>query len=576
MKNPLVAKLLYDIADLLELQNVQFKPNAYRAAARTIEGMSKDIESEWKEGRLYDIPGVGKGIGEKIEEFLSTEKSSYLEELKKKLPMDPALMNIEGMGPKKVMFLYKKLKIRTIKDLEDAAKQGKIRKLMGFGEKSEQKILAGIEHAKKGGGRMLLGFALPIADEIVKSLLQNKLVKKAVVAGSARRMKETVGDLDILACVLTPRGVGSPSDKAEKVMDYFCSLPNVVETISRGPTKASVRLVNGLQVDLRVLPETEYGSALMYFTGSKDHNVALRRIAIEKKMKLSEYGIFKNDKQVAGRTEEEVYSVLGMQYIPPEMRENTGEVELALKNKLPSIVERKDILCDLQMHSKWSDGSASVEDMAAKAAQLGHKYIAMTDHGGTLVIANSMNEKRALQYCAEIDRINKKSDLQILKGTEVNIMPDGSIDLPDKCLKNFDIVLCSVHSAFTKPKEEMTKRILCAMDNKYMRVWAHPTGRKIKIRDGYAVDFPKIFDKAKERGIALEIDCYPDRTDLSDANVRAAVEAGVKLSIGTDAHAAQQLDFINLGVGTARRGWAKKSDIINTMPVDKMLRFLER
>ncbi|MBI4162048.1 MAG: DNA polymerase/3'-5' exonuclease PolX [Candidatus Aenigmarchaeota archaeon] len=564
MKNSLIAKLLYDIADLLELQNVQFKPNAYRAAARTIEGMSKDIESEWKEGRLYDVPGVGKGIGEKIEEFLATEKSSYLEELKKKLPMDPELMNIEGMGPKKVMFLYKKLKIRTMKDLEESAKKGKIRKLPGFGEKSEQKILSGIEHAKKGSGRMLLGFALPIANEIISELRSSKLVTNAALAGSARRMKETVGDLDILAI----------SSKAGKVMDYFCSMPNVIETISRGPTKASVRLVNGLQVDLRVLPEKEYGSALMYFTGNKDHNVALRKIAIAKKMKLSEYGLFKNNKQIAGKTEEEVYNKLGMHYIPPEMRENTGEVELALKNKLPAIVERKDVLCDLQMHSKWSDGSNTIEEMAAKAGELGHKYIAITDHAGTLVIANSMNEKRAAKYCEEIDSINKKSEIHILKGTEVNIMPSGSLDIPDKCLKNFDIVLCSVHSALTMQKEEMTKRILKAMDNKYMRIWAHPTGRKIKIRDGYTVDFPKIFDKAKERGIALEIDCYPDRTDLNDINVRSAVEAGVKLSIGTDAHAAPQLDFINLGVGTARRGWAKKSDIINTMPLEKMMKFL--
>ncbi len=567
MKNPLVSELLFKIADLLEMQDVQFKPNAYRAAARAVEGMSKDIETEWKEGRLYEIPGIGRGIGEKIEELLATGCSSYYDEMKKKMPMDvDTLMNIEGLGPKKIMVLYKKLKIKNIEELKKAAETRKIQKLEGFGEKSEKKILHAIDVLKKSSGRMLLGFALPIADELVKELKKSKLANKVAIAGSARRMRETIGDLDILVT----------SSKPKEISEIFCSMSAVQDVLAKGGTRSSVRLVNGLQVDLRVLPEAEYGSALMYFTGSKDHNVALRRIAIGKKMKLSEYGLFKNNKQIAGKTEEEVYAVLGMQYIEPEIRENTGEIALAVQKKLPKLVEQKDILSDLQMHTKWSDGKNTMEEMAVKAAQIGHKYIAITDHAGALVIANSMDGKRIIKYAEEIDKINKKSSVHILKGAEVNITKDGKLDVLDSSLKLLDIVLASVHANFLMTKEDMTKRLLKVMDNRYVCVMAHPTGRKIRTKEGFELDFPAIFEKAKQRNIALEIDCHPERTDLSDIHVRAAVEAGCKLSIGTDAHAAEQMDFIRAGVGTARRGWAKKSDIINTMPLDKMVKFLAR
>ena len=567
MKNPLVAELLFKIADLLEMQEKKFEPIAYRNAARTIEGMSKDIEKEWKEGRLYEIPGIGKGIGEKIEEFLVKGRSDYYDELKKKMPMDvDALLNIEGLGSKKVMVLYKKLKIKNIADLKKAAEAKKIQKLEGFGEKSEQKILHAIEVSSKSTGRMLLGFALPIAEEIVEDLRSSGLAGNVSIAGSTRRMKETIGDLDVLVT----------SSKPAEVADYFCKMKSVQDVLAKGSTRSSVRLVNGLQVDLRVLPESEYGSALMYFTGSKEHNVALRKIAISNKMKLSEYGLFKANKKIAGKTEEEVYAALKMDYIPPEIRENTGEIELALKKNLPKLVERKDILCDLQMHTKWSDGANSVEEMAAKAAQIGHKYIAVTDHAGPLKIANSMDEKRLKKYCEEIDKISKKSPIHILKGAEVDILKDGSLGIQDSALKLLDIVLVSIHSNFLLPKEEMTKRLLKAMDNKYTCIIAHPTGRKLKIKESYALDFDKIYEKAKSRNIALEIDCHPERTDLNDAGVRAAVEAGVKLSIGTDSHAAGQLDFIRCGIGTARRGWASQKDIINTMQLEKMMKFFGR
>src|SRR3989338_4345429 len=567
MKNPLVAELLFKIADLLEMQEKKFEHIAYRNAARTIEGMSKDIENEWKEGRLYEIPGVGRGIGEKIEEFLVKGRSDYYDELKKKMPMDvDALLNIEGLGSKKVMVLYKKLKIKNIADLKKAAEAKKIQKLEGFGEKSEQKILHAIEVSSKSTGRMLLGFALPIAEEIVEDLRSSGLAGNVSIAGSTRRMKETIGDLDVLVT----------SSKPAEVADYFCKMKSVQNVIEKGSTRSSVRLVNGLQVDLRVLPESEYGSALMYFTGSKEHNVALRKIAISNKMKLSEYGLFKANKKIAGKTEEEVYAALKMDYIPPEIRENTGEIELALKKNLPKLVERKDILCDLQMHTKWSDGANSVEEMDAKAAQIGHKYIAVTDHAGPLKIANSMDEKRLKKYCEEIDKISKKSPIHILKGAEVDILKDGSLGIQDSALKLLDIVLVSIHSNFLVPKEEITKRLLKAMDNKYTCIIAHPTGRKLKIKESYALDFDKIYEKAKSRNIALEIDCHPERTDLNDAGVRAAVEAGVKLSIGTDSHAAGQLDFIRCGIGTASRGWASQKDIINTMQLEKMMKFFGR
>ena len=564
MKNQEVAALLYEIADLMEIKGeIAFKVIAYRRAAQTVETMSKDVEAVWQEGKLEDLQGVGKGIAETIAGFLEKGKSKHLDELKKGFP--PGLVDmleLEGIGPKKVKLFYEKLKIKSIKDLEKACKSGKLRNVPGLGEKTEQNILQSIEHAKKRGGRMLLGYAVPIAEQIVAEMRESGHAERVNVAGSIRRGKETIGDIDILVT----------SEKPDKAIEFFTKMKDVADVIAKGPTKASVHLHSGLQVDLRVLTDKEYGSALMYFTGSKEHNVEMRRIAIAKRMKLSEYGLLKSDKFVAGHTEEEVYKQLGMQFVPPEIREMRGEIEAAQHGKLPKLIELRDIRGDLQMHTKWSDGSNTVEEMAQAASQLGYQYICITDHAGNMKIANAMGQKEIERQRAEIDKINKHSDIHILQGAEIDIRADGRLDVSNDVLKKLDIVLASLHSAL---KKDNTSRILAAMDNPNVDIIAHPSGRLIDRRETVALDMPKIIDKAKETCTILEIDAQPNRLDLNDVSVRAAVDAGCLIAIDTDAHAPDQLGFMKLGVLTARRGWTKKEDVINTRPLDKMLKCLK-
>jgi DNA polymerase (family 10) len=562
MQNKEVARVLYEIADLLELRDENaFKVRAYRRAAQSIETMSKPVEDFYKEDKLGDIPGVGAGIAEKITEFLETGRSKYLDSMKKKMPMDfEALMSIEGMGPKKVRTLYDRLRIKTVKDLEAAAKAGRIRKLAGFGEKTEQNILKGISFAKTAGQRMLLGTALPIAEEIVNDLKNLPYVKHSNYAGSMRRMKETIGDIDILAT----------SSKPDAVINHFTHMKDVIDIIAQGPTKASVHLKSGLQVDLRVLPEHQYGAALMYFTGSKEHNIEMRKIAIAKGLKLSEYGLNRGSRMIAGRTEEEVYNALGMDYIEPEMREVRGEIELARQHKLPDVIGYNDIRGDCQMHTKWSDGSATVEEMALAAKKLGYEYICITDHVGRLKIAGALDEKRLLQQRKEIDKVSERiSGITILQGAEIDIGVDGAFDVPDSVLKGLDIVLASLHSALKQPREKITERVLKAMDNQNIDVFAHPTARLIGRREGADLDMQKIIRKAAETGTVLEIDAQMDRLDMNDANAFAAREAGCKLIVDTDAHSADQLEMMRLGIGVARRAWCGKKDILNTMTYAK-------
>lgn len=558
MRNKEVAQILYEMADLLELKNENvFKVRAYSRAAQAVETLSKPIEEVAKEGSLEEIPGVGRGIAEKIMEFLETGKIKEYDKLKKSMPMDfEALMSIEGMGPKKVRTLYDKLKIKTVKDLEAAAKAGKIRKLAGFGQKTEENILKGITFAQKSGGRMLLGLALPIAEEIVSEMKKLSYVKHASYAGSLRRKKETIGDIDIL--------VTSP--KPSEVISNFTKMKGVIDVIAQGPTKASVHLTSGLQVDLRVLPENRYGAALMYFTGSKEHNIELRKIAIAKRMKLSEYGLFRGNKVVAGRTEEEVYKVLGLDYIEPEMREVRGEIELAQKKKLPEIVGYGDILGDCQMHTKWSDGSNTIEEMALAAKKLGYEYICVTDHVGKLKIAGALSEKDVEKQAKEIEKIRDVVGIKILHGAEIDIRMDGSFDVSNNTLEKFDLVLASLHSAIKAPKDKNTNRVLKAMENPHVDVFAHPTARLIGKREGADLDMQKIIKKSLETNTYLEIDAQPDRLDMSDVNASAARELGCKLLIDTDAHAADQLQFMRLGVAVARRAWCEKKDILNTLP----------
>ncbi len=580
MINQKLAHLFYQLAIFLEMDEAQFKPRAYERVAQEIEAMEEDLGEIYERGGrqgLKQISGIGEGIADKIEEFIKTGKIKELETLKRKIPVDiEALSRLEGVGPKTIKTLFKKLKIKNLEELEKAARARKIRKLEHFGIKSEENILSAIDFAKQDQGRFLLGYILPQARELRNKLAKLKDIKRVEIAGSLRRMKETIGDLDILAVTDNPR----------KVIEFFVSLPSVIKIYGQGDTKANVRLDWGIDADLRVVPEESFGAAWQYFTGSKEHNVALRKIAIEQGYKLNEYGVFKlNEKRktkneknlVVGKKEESVYKFLGLQAIPPEARENIGEIELAQKGKFPKLIEDKDVLGDLQMHSTWSDGAYSIEEMARAAKKLGREYIAITDHAGRLAIAGGMKEGGLLKQMKEIDIINKKiSGIKILKGAEVDIDKEGKLHIKDEVLAKLDVCLGSIHDNFKMNKEAMTERVCRAMENPHLDIWAHPSGRLLLRREGYEVDWDKVFKKAVATGTAIEINAFPERLDLSWQNVKKAVAMGVKLTIGTDSHAAQQLDFLYLGVAVARRGWAKKSDVLNTLDWKELLKHFKK
>ncbi len=564
MKNLEIAEKLNKMAELLELNEVEFKPRAYRKAAMTVESLSEDIEKIAKEDKLEELPGIGKHIAQKIKDMIATGTFKAYEELKKETPIDvDALESIEGIGPKTVKKLYKELGVKTVQDLEKAAKEGRIREIEGLGPTVEGNILKGIEFSKKGKGRVLLGFALPSAQEIINSLKELKEVNQLSLAGSLRRRKETIGDIDILAT----------SSRPEKVMDFFTSMKNVADIIAKGRTKSSIRLDSGIQADLRVVEDKSFGAAMQYFTGSQAHNIRLRRIAIEKKLKLSEYGLFdKNGKAVAGKTEQDVYKKLGLQYIEPELREDNGEVEAAQKGKLPKLIGYNEIKGDLHVHTNWSDGTESIETMSNAAQNLGYKYIAITDHIGNLKIANSLDEKRILKQIKEIEKINKKSGIRILTGAEVNIREDGKLDMSDSILKKLDVVVASIHSGFKNPKEKIMGRLISAAENSNVDIIGHPTGRKIGTREAIDIDFDLLFDKCRETSTALEVNAWPERLDLNDANIKAAIKSGVNLAVSTDAHSTEHLKFMQFGIATARRGWAEAKNILNTLHVEKLLK----
>ncbi len=600
MTNGDIAKVLREIGEYLDMQGVPFKPRAYEKVAETVEALDGEVADVYRTGGLKaveDIPGVGLSIAEKIEELLKTGKSKYYEELKKKTPVNLSeLMAVEGLGPRKIGALYKKLGVTNLRELEAAASAGKIKTLEGFGEKSEQNILQGITFLKSSGGRKPLGVALPIARDIVQRLKGLKGVERLEIAGSLRRRKETIGDVDILVI----------SDNPKPVMDYFVAMPNVANVTAHGDTKSAVKLANGLDVDLRVVPKESYGAALNYFTGSKDHNVALRRLAIKKGLKLNEYGLFRGadsrglkrgltqkEIMVAGKTEEEIYDTLGLTYIEPEMREMTGEVEAALRqamptgrqaqgraNGLPKLINYGDLQGDLQTQTNWTDGADSVEVMADAAIAAGLHYIVITDHTKRLAMTNGLNEQRLLEQGKEINALNKKfqvsgSTFRVLKGSECDILADGTMDLSDEALQTLDVVGASVHSLFNLSKKEQTARIIRAMRNKHVDILFHPTGRLIGKRPPYEVDMDAIIAAAKETGTVLEIDAFPDRLDLKDEHIRKCVEAGVKMSIDSDAHSATHFHVLEYGIAQARRGWATKKDIVNAWPVEKMLGMLK-
>jgi len=586
MTNQEIAKIFYEIADFLEMESVPFKPYAYKKAALALETLGEDVREIYKRGgeeAIKKIPGVGESIAQKIIEYLKTGKIKYYQDYKKKYPVNmKELTQVEGLGPKMVRDLYKYLGIKNLKDLEKAAKEGKIRNLPNFGEKTEQNILQGIEFLKRSKGRFLLGDILPRVREIENNLRSLKEVEEISVCGSVRRMKETIGDVDFLV-VIHPHtkdfGVG-----ARKVMDFFCSLPGVEKIWGKGSTKSSIRLKEGFDVDLRVVPKKSYGSALQYFTGSKEHNIQLRKIAIDKGLKLNEYGLFRGSKQIAGKTEEEIYKILGMECPPPELRENRGEIEAALKGKLPKLVELKDIKGDLHCHIKWKGrwdgGQNTILEMAAGAMEMGYEYIGIASHTKFLKIEHGLDERQLELRDKEIDKLNSKFKIKnlkfrILKGCEANILNDGSIDIRDDTLKKLDFVIAGIHSNFKMEKSKMTERIIKAMKNPNVDIISHPTGRILKKRDEYQIDIEKILRAARETKTILEVNSYPERLDLNDINIKRAIELGIKLVINTDSHRKDQMRYMEFGVAQARRGWAEKKDIINTYPLEKLLKFFK-
>ncbi|MEK6835974.1 MAG: DNA polymerase/3'-5' exonuclease PolX [Nanoarchaeota archaeon] len=570
MANLEIAKVFYEIADILELQDVEWKPRAYRRAAQAIETLDKDVSEIYHEKGikgLMEIPGVGEALAKKIIEYLETKKIKEYEKLKASLPRGLyELMDIMGLGPRKIKIFYKKLHIKSLKDLENALKKHKIEKLEGFGEKSEENIKKAIELHKRSKGRFLLGTALPIAENMVNELKKLKDVNKINVGGSLRRMQETIGDIDILVT----------SKNAKKVMDVFTSLEDVKRVLAKGPTKSMVLLKQGIQADVRVLDDKSYAAALQYFTGNKEHNIVLRGIALKKGLKLSEYGLFnkKNNKMLTIKSEEELYNKLGLQYIEPELRQNFGEVEAAKLNKLPRLIPYNSIKGDLHVHSNYSDGRSSIIEMVQGARKLNYKYVAITDHSKARAIAHGLNEDRVLKQIKEIQKLRKKfKDIYIFTGTEVDIKSNGELDLGEDVLKKLDIVIGSIHSGFKQNKEEMTKRLIKAFDTGLIKIFGHPTTRIINFRPEIQFDFNKIFGYCSENNIALEIDSFPNRLDLKDLYVREAIKNNVKIIIDSDSHSIDHFKLIKYGIAQARRGWATKHDIINTYDLKDFKKF---
>ena len=570
MRNSDIAAILEEVADLLELKAVAFKPNAYRKAAHSIREMKQELEDYRKKEDLRGIPGVGEAIAKKVEEILDTGKLRYLDELKEELPAGLLqLMEVPDIGPKTAMRLYKELRITNLHELKAAAEAHQIRELRGFGEKSEERVLQGITLLERRSGRMLLGYAYPTAERM-RSYIQEKAGLKLInLGGSLRRMKETIGDVDLLA----------GSKDVEKVMDIFASYPDVEEVLERGPTKSVVRLKDGTQVDLRVVKEEEYGAALQYFTGNKEHNVELRSMAIDKGMKLNEYGLFMKDTNmvVAREREEDIYRALGLEIMPPELRENRGEIQAAMRGGLPRSIDLSDIKGDFHVHTLASDGSATIEDIAFAAKRKGYEYVGITDHSQSLGVANGLSVERLLGNMDIARNITERVEgIKVLIGAEVEILEDGSLDYPDDVLERLDYVIGAVHSKFRMSESEMTSRLLTAMSNDHLTILAHPTGRVLEQREPYLFRKDEVFQAAKDNGVCLELNAYVERLDLSDVDCMKAKEIGAKVAIGTDAHSLSQLDYMLYGVATARRGWLEPKDVLNCLSLLELVDFLRQ
>ena len=582
MRSKEAAHIFREIAKILELKKSNpFRIRAYERAAAAVENLGDKIDVLIKEDNLTSIPGIGADLASKIKEIVSTGSLKYYEEIRKDIPEGVIqMLRIPGLGPKTVKLIYDELHVDTVDKLEKAARQGLLRELEGIREKTEENILRGIELFRKGDERILFYYAAKAADSFVEEMKKMKEVEKIEVAGSLRRRKETIRDVDILVVSKNP----------SLVMDKFTSLPLVSQVLAKGETKSSViAKEDNIQVDVRVIDNKSFGSALMYFTGSKEFNIRFRQLAIKEGYKINEYGVFftgkgaekglskGKEKMVAGKTEKDIFSLFKMSYIPPELREDRGELEAALKTKLPKLIESDDVKGDFHVHSKYSDGRDSIEQIVKQAVRREYEYIGIADHSQSLQVAGGLSIEDVYKKIEEVKKVQKKfKSIKVLCGTEVDILSGGQLDYPDSLLKELDFVIAAIHSGFKQSKEQLTKRIISACGNKYVNIIAHPTGVLWGVRDPYDIDLDQILEAAGDYNVGLEINCCPERCDLNDINVMKAKDKKAKLVLGTDAHSITQLGFMDFGVNIARRGWLQKSNVLNCLSQDKVLKWLKK
>lgn len=571
MKQHEIAEIFAHMADLLEYRGDNpFRIRAYRRAAQNLESFSGDLDRLAHEGRLTELSGIGADLANKVQEYLGTGRIQAFDELQRAIPAGVLrLLEVPGLGPKTAKVLTERLKITTLPQLAEAAKAHRISRLPGFGEKKEQNILKGLAIVHKGSERMHLGVALPLAHELVTFLEGLPGVTRVSTAGSLRRMRETIGDLDLLAA----------STKPAAVMDALRGSPHCARVVVSGPTKSSILTPQGIQVDVRVVPPVSFGAALQYFTGSKEHNVRLRELAIRQGLKINEYGVFRasTNTRLAGREEEEVYRAVGLPWIPPELREDQGEIDAAAASRLPALVQLKDVRGDFHVHTNWSDGSDPLESVASAAADRGYRYVAICDHSRSLKVAHGMSIPRLREQMAQIRALNaKRRDFRVLMGAEVDILADGAMDYPDEVLAELDFVVGSIHTGFTQSEALLTRRMVTAMRNPYVTLIAHPTGRLMGQREPYALDLEAVAKTAAETGTALEINAYPKRLDLCDTAARRAKELGAMLAISTDTHSLDQLDHLRIGLGVARRAWAEPRHLLNCFSLAELQAWIGR